>query len=280
MRRVEILLLCAVAVPAFAQTYDKTDTFEPGKKYTCVPTADHKSWNCNEAGKAVEVKPKEIEPAHEASAPPAESAPPTPPPPPSSRSTLPSYLTNAAASSPTPIAEPPSTVSAAAAHANAPSPPPPPPPARAPQITPPPTKTVPLKPATPKPSAAVVAPPPRPPVKPPLSPRVTHPPVSEAASSGGEFMALPGDHFVVEMGHAASRGELDAARSATHVPNGDLYEVHLRQNGADAWLLLWGSFDTLEAARAARNKLSSAAGTPGWPRRIAPLQAEARRVSP
>jgi septal ring-binding cell division protein DamX len=92
-------------------------------------------------------------------------------------------------------------------------------------------------------------------------------------------MALPGDHFVVEMARAATKSELDAVRSSTHVSNGELYEVHLRQNGADAWLLLWGSFDTLESARAARNSVSASA-TPGWPRRIAPLQAEARRVSP
>ena len=92
-------------------------------------------------------------------------------------------------------------------------------------------------------------------------------------------MALPGDHFVIEMAHAASKAELDAVKTSTHVPNGDLYELHLRQNGADSWLLLWGGFDSIEAARAARNTISASA-TPGWPRRIAPLQAEARRVSP
>ena len=96
MRRVEILLLCAVVIPAWAQNYDKTDTFEPGKKYTCVPTADHKRWNCNEAGKSVEVKPKESEAARQDPEPSTESQTPTPPQP-SSRSTLPSYLTNAAA---------------------------------------------------------------------------------------------------------------------------------------------------------------------------------------
>jgi hypothetical protein len=92
-------------------------------------------------------------------------------------------------------------------------------------------------------------------------------------------MTLPGDRFVVEVAHATNQRELAATRSATHVPSGELYEVHLRQNGADAWLLLWGSFDSLEAARSARNTMSASA-TLGWPRRIAPLQAEARRVSP
>jgi len=300
MRRVEIgIFFAACAVSAFAQNnavqnYNGTETFEPGKKYTCVPTSDHKGWDCNEAGKAVEIKPKESEPPRQAAAPEPKPAatepspPPTPPPPPppsqpASRSTLPSYLTNAAASNPTPVEEPPSTVSAAAAHANAPSPVPPP--ATKPVPTKPPpapiTKTVPLKPATPNSSVAATPPPPpsRLPAKPALPPRVTHAPVVEAASSGGEFMSLPGDHFVVEMAHAASKSELDAVKSSTHVPNGELYAVHLRQNGADAWLLLWGSFDSLEAARSARNTISASAA-PGWPRRIAPLQAEARRVSP
>lgn len=298
MRRVEIALLCAIcAVPAFAQTgtaptYNRTDTFEPGKKYTCVPTTDHKGWDCNEAGKAVEIKPKESDappptPAAEPSrTAPAEAAPsPTRAPQSSSRSTLPSYLTNAAATNPPPVEEPPSTVSAAAAHANAPAPTrspvesaPPKPVVSAPANPPPAetTKTVPLKPATPH--ADVAAPSPRP-TKPPLPPRVTRPPVVEAASNGGEFMSLPGDHFVIEMARASGKTELDAVKSSTHVPTGDLYEIHLRQNGADSWLLLWGSFDTIEAARAARNTISASAA-PGWPRRIAPLQAEARRNSP
>jgi len=308
MRRVEIALICAaIAFPAFAQNsavpnYNKTDTFEPGKKYNCVPSADHKGWDCSESGKAVEIKPKETEPPRQAAepksapAPVAATPPPAPasPPPsqPTSRSTLPSYLTNAAASNPTPaVEEPPSTVSAAAAHANAPSPPrapvakpvatkpqtsaAPKPVAAAPAPT---TRTVPLKPANPKPSAAAT-PPPLPPAKPAVPQRATHPPVVEAASAGGEFMSLPGDHFVVEMAHAASKSELDAVKSSTRVPSGDLYELRLRQNGADTWLLLWGSFDTIEAARAARNTISASA-TPGWPRRIAPLQAEARRASP
>jgi hypothetical protein len=298
MRRVEIFVLCAVcAVPAFAQTaapqnYNGTETFEPGKKYNCLPTPDHKGWDCNEAGKAGEIKPKEMptpppapapEPTPASSPPPAESAP-TPAAQPSSRSTLPSYLTNAAANSPAAVEEAPSTVSAAAAHANAPSPQPETAaptklPAAAKLIVTPAPKPAPLKPAAPKPSVTALPPPTRPPAKPPLPPRVTHAPVVAAASGGGEFMTLPGDHFVVEMAHASSRNELDAVKTSTHVPSGELYELHLRQNGADAWLLLWGSFDTLDAARAARNTISASA-TPGWPRRVAPLQAEARRLSP
>jgi septal ring-binding cell division protein DamX len=94
-------------------------------------------------------------------------------------------------------------------------------------------------------------------------------------------MDLAGDRFVIELAHASRQSELAAARGAVHVPRGDLYELHFRQNGADAWLLLWGSFDSIEAARAARSELAqSTSAAVGWPRRVAPLQAEARRVSP
>jgi len=92
-------------------------------------------------------------------------------------------------------------------------------------------------------------------------------------------MDLPGDRFVIELAHASSAAGLAAARASLHLPGGDTYEVHLRQNGTDNWLLVWGSFDSVEAARAARAGLAAQASVaPGWPRRVAPLQAEARRA--
>jgi hypothetical protein len=93
-------------------------------------------------------------------------------------------------------------------------------------------------------------------------------------------MSLAGDHFVIELAHASRRSELAASRDAIHVPHGEFYEVHFRDNGDDAWLLVWGSFDTIDAARSARSELARSASAPvGFPRRVAPLQAEARRVS-
>jgi septal ring-binding cell division protein DamX len=93
-------------------------------------------------------------------------------------------------------------------------------------------------------------------------------------------MDLAGDRFVIELAHASRQSELAASRDAMKIPRGDLYEVRLRQNGADAWLLLWGTFDTIEAARSARSELAHGTSTTvGWPRRVAPLQAEARRAS-
>ena len=93
-------------------------------------------------------------------------------------------------------------------------------------------------------------------------------------------MSLAGDHFVVELAHAARRSDLTTTRDALHISHGQFYEVHFRQNGGDAWLLLWGSFDTIQAARSARTELAQSSSAPiGFPRRVAPLQAEARRVS-
>src|SRR6185369_15938151 len=55
MRLVEgarALAVIALMIGANAQAdepkYGKVETFQPGKKYTCVPTADHKGWDCNE----------------------------------------------------------------------------------------------------------------------------------------------------------------------------------------------------------------------------------------
>jgi septal ring-binding cell division protein DamX len=88
---------------------------------------------------------------------------------------------------------------------------------------------------------------------------------------------LSGDHYVIELAHGEREADIAAARAALHVPHGEVYELHLRQNGADAWLLVWGSFEDVGAARAARGELPADVHA-GWPRRVAPLQAEVRRV--
>src|SRR5512143_1852715 len=70
------LLACGTAQAAESAAepkYGKVETFEPGKKYTCVPTADHKGWNCSE------VAPGKAGEKGGSSAPPAETAPLAPP---------------------------------------------------------------------------------------------------------------------------------------------------------------------------------------------------------
>jgi hypothetical protein len=93
--------------------------------------------------------------------------------------------------------------------------------------------------------------------------------------SPSDFLALPGDQYVIELAHADSAAELPEPA----VPRGTVYKLRLHQNGGERWLLLWGAFDSVESARAARDEVSATGLAPGWPRRIAPLQAEARRTT-
>jgi hypothetical protein len=84
---------------------------------------------------------------------------------------------------------------------------------------------------------------------------------------------LRGEQYVIELAHGANESDLGGVASPAH---GEVYKLHLQQNGADVWLLVWGSFADVGAARAARAEITQ--GSPGWPRRIAPLQTEVRRA--
>jgi len=103
MRRVLALpLLCCLSAHAQDKsTYGKVETFEPGKKYSCVPTPDRKGWDCTQSGKASDRAP---EPARESAAP------------------APTAI--AAQPAPAPDSPPPATIAAppAAAPASAPAP--------------------------------------------------------------------------------------------------------------------------------------------------------------
>jgi hypothetical protein len=290
------LALLAGLAKADTPQYGKVETFQPGKKYHCVPTADRKGWDCNEAGKAA--APPTSETAADVAPPPAAtanaSAPPpvaSPPPaePAAKSSELPSYLTNAAASgratrpaaaaaAPPAAASPPSPRPAPSAESTnaAPATPAVPEPAATPAAQ------KPVAPAAHEPAPAAVAEPvankpetPRPPAAEPTRPAPAPASPVSTASTQSNFLALPGDQFVIELAHADSEAELPA----TAVPRGQVYKLHLRQNGSERWLLLWGAFESVDAARAARDEIAAQGITPGWPRRIAPLQTEARRTS-
>jgi len=95
-----------------------------------------------------------------------------------------------------------------------------------------------------------------------------------------EFLALPPSGYVIELAHSARAADLAASRAALQLARGQLYELHLRRDNGDWWLLVWGSFDNVDAARAARAELpADAVINAGWPRRIGALQSEARHVS-
>jgi hypothetical protein len=249
------LLGLAASAHADPSDYGKVDTFQPGKKYNCVPTADHKSWDCNVTGNAESAPapaPAQT-PAAPAAAPVHETAPAAPPEQPAPRaSALPSYLTNSGANQPM------RPMPAAPAPKPAPQPR-----VEGPQI---PAQTPAAPAANPPPAPQPAAPTPQP------VPAVAAPPTK----AGHDFLALPATQYVIELAHADSAAGLDAARSAAHPAHGEVYELHLSQNGNDAWLLLWGPFADLPAARAARDELAAPGATPGWPRRIGPRQTEAR----
>ena len=288
----------APAAPADPPAYGKVDTFEPGKKYNCVPTADHKNWDCTQAGKVTKddtppPAPRRDVPAAVAAATPPPPDPATPPPQAATASDshsgkLPSYLLAPGASDhapqapagpvarPEPAAVPevhtstnPQPAAPTAQHA------PPAPPTRALEAAPTPA------PEAAKPVASEPVPAPAAdsavtktealstPTPPPAQPKV--------ADRGGDFLDLSGDQYVIELAHGDSQTSIAAAHAALSLPHGHAYELHLRQNGSDTWLLVWGSFDDVGAARTARSELPTDAHA-GWPRRVAPLQAEVRRA--
>ena len=278
-------LIFAGLAHADAPRYGKVETFQPGKKYHCVPTPDHKAWDCNESGKA-------SEPRAETAAPPApapatdttaESAP--------KATALPSYLKNSAqrgqAQSPAPVPAVAPAPTPAAPTEPTPAAMPTSAPAAAPAPTPAPAPTAP--PVAPPPQPVTPAPQPPAPAPAPTPTAVAEPPapVSPSASSNAgalldnrEFLALPASSYIVEIAHSAKRADLAALHASLHLPLGELYELHLTRDGGDWWLLVWGPFSDIESARAARSDVpADAAVNAGWPRRIAPLQAEARRFN-
>lgn len=246
MRPREFFALALLSAAAVAQAdpsdYGKVDTFQPGKKYNCVPSADRKGWDCKVTGNAdVPQVPQSAQAPAAAPAPAHEAFPAAPAAPPTAKaSALPGYL---AAPNPGDSMQP-------------------------------------------MPAAPTLKPAPKPRVKGPMVPASTagqapaKPARVEPAPAAQDLLALPADAYVIELAHADSKAGLDAARAAAHPAHGNVYELHLQQNGIDAWLLLWGPFDDLESARAARAELAAQGTTPGWPRRVGPLQTEARRTQP
>src|SRR5215469_8926223 len=95
-----IALVCAATgAHADPSDYGKVDTFQPGKKYNCVPTADRKGWNCQVTGKA-DIPAASTAPTAATPEPPRPAAPPAPAPsvPAAAQAgALPGYLTNSAA---------------------------------------------------------------------------------------------------------------------------------------------------------------------------------------
>lgn len=277
------MLLAGCAI-ADTPTYGKVETFQPGKKYNCVPTADRKGWDCSESGQAESAPARGQAPAPTAApstpAPPQAVTPSTPRPAadaPPKASALPGYLMNSAAGSrpasptapPTPKAVPAPEPVAAAPAASQPE-------QKAPAPTPkaeppPPVVSTPAESDAKEPQQSALPAP----AESPSAPKARPSERTNAAPLPDDFLALPSDQYVVELARADSAGAL----AEPAVPAGKVYKLHLRQSGNGSWLLLWGPFDSIEKARRARDEAIAQDLTPGWPRPIGPLQAEVRRTS-
>ena len=180
MRPHELLafaLLCAAgAALADPPDYGKADTFQPGKKYNCVPTADRKGWDCKETGKA--------------------DIPAAPPPATPHSSALPSYLTNSGANQPM------QPMPAAAAPKPAPKPR-----VKGPMV---PARTVVQTRPAPKSEQA-----PTEPTRVEPTPESALLPAAPApAPAAQDFLALPADAYVIELAHAATATDLAAPNPA------------------------------------------------------------------
>jgi len=104
---------------------------------------------------------------------------------------------------------------------------------------------------------------------------------SPATRGNREFFTLPASAYVVELAHSARKADISALRESLALTHGDLYELHLRREGDDWWLLVWGTFDNVDSARSARDEIpTDAVLNAGWARRVGVLQAEARQVGP
>ncbi len=361
-RALAAAILIVGSVQAAETQYGKVETFQPGKKYTCLPTADHKGWDCREAApkdgtaaaQAVQPAtasaaaapiPTPAAPAAAAGQPPTNGAS-VPPQPPSDNT---ASISPAATPAPRPSGLPPYLrAPAARAPSAAPSTPANQPDPQAPAVAPPestisrvePTPAgqpqAPVQATPPQPAAAIAAdlpptaeranaavavPSPKAPahdaphVEPttaahesakvespaasrvddqaapgaadtkPLSmrsaatppvapaPEATHsettPPTpapgATSRSGNNDFLALPASGYIVDLAHGSNKSDLYTLRASLHPAHGALYELNLLRDATDWWLLVWGTFDSVDAARAARGDLPS--DTPlnaGW----------------
>lgn len=114
----------------------------------------------------------------------------------------------------------------------------------------------------------------------PAQPRNEPPPTAPANHAGtllgaGEFRRLADTRYVVELASGASRSEVESRAAAAAPPQGRVYLLPLRRDGADWYLAVWGDFDSVDAARSARAQaLADGAAGLGWPRRAGPLKQE------
>lgn len=93
---------------------------------------------------------------------------------------------------------------------------------------------------------------------------------------GSEFRRLGDGRFVLELASGSDRGRVEDTASGLTLARGDIYLLPLQRDGAPWFVAVWGDFDSVDAARAARDEAAAAGATPGFPRRVGPLKQELR----
>lgn len=92
-----------------------------------------------------------------------------------------------------------------------------------------------------------------------------------------EFRRLGDGRFVLELAGGSDRRAVEDEAGRTALARGDIYLLALSRDGAPWYLAVWGDFDSVDAARAARGEaLAAGAARAGWPRRAGPLKQELR----
>lgn len=302
------LALLAGALLAALIAPDGANAFEPGVRMRCEPSADGLSFDCREAGAAPAAASSAPatapEPAREGRHEPAQTAPLTGPATPIRHAStgtareLPNYLRAAppvkadagiddrrpaaVSAKPRSALRPARDVSSEPAMAPESAPSTTPEPSAASTRSEPSTRTEPPPVAEPRvaPSATTATPPtPAEPITvtpPPAIPSAASPP-NPVAQTGdaAAFRRLPARRYTLELWRGTAIPPVTELLDALAAQPGRLYHLEFDADGRHWHSLLWSDFETLEAARAAREALpAQIPANAGFARRIGPLQAE------
>lgn len=81
---------------------------------------------------------------------------------------------------------------------------------------------------------------------------------------------------MLELASGSDRDQVEAGAGQFALAHGQIYLLSLQRNGEPWFLAVWGDFDSVDAARAARAEANAAGAATGWPRRAGPLKQELR----